>query len=505
MDRSVALSDARGPAPTLVAAAVASVSGAIALSLWVASHEWFTRDDFAFLAFVQLPELFSWKAAYLPLGERFWPFYRPLAMETFFWVGFRLFGLDAFGYFAASLALHFATGGLVFRLARRFGMGAAVALATAALAVTRPPSLLEIYWGSVFHYVGAIAFSLLAAERFLARLAGGGAASQLASCAALLAALLCNEIAVAVPAILGLAALAAGGGRVLASPPARIARALVPQAILTAAYLGFRFGLLAPAQTSALYSPSIGAHAAGNAVELVLGVFGGARGSIGFAAVAVLALAALAAGRARAAGAFAWLARVGGACLGWAAVVLLPFALLPFAQARWAMNLEAPLCLAFGALLEAARRSLPARRLGAFDAALAALLVAAVPWWALVERGLAPEGAQPRRLVEGIESLRPEVSDTAQLVLLFGAPGLAGADRAERLRSLAHGGGVLNAVDPGTGRVLRFHDLSRRPERNSVRADSVYLALRPDLRVERADAALLARELPRLVGPFPGR
>jgi hypothetical protein len=107
--------------------------------------------------------------------------------------------------------------------------------------------------------------------------------------------------------------------------------------------------------------------------------------------------------------------------------------------------------------------------------------------------------------VEAIDSLRPAVSDAAQLVLLFGAPGLANAEAAERMRTLAYGGGVLNAVDPGTSRVLRFHDLSRRPERNAVRADSIYLALRPDLRVERADAALLARELPRLLAPPPGR
>jgi hypothetical protein len=500
------LNAADRPAPVLVAAAAWSVFGALALSLWVASREWFSRDDFAFLAAVQLPERWSWQAAYLPLGERFWPFYRPLSMETFFWAGFRLFGLDAFGYFAASLALHFATGGLVFRLARRFGMGASVALACAALAVTRHPSLLEIYWGSVVMYVGASAFALLAADRFLARLAGGGVGSQLASCAALLAALLCNEVAVVIPAVLGLAALAAGGGsraarlRLARAPgfAARdLARALAPQLAVTAAYLGFRFGLLAPARASELYSPSLGAHVLPNAGRLVGDVFGGAAGTLGFGAIALLALAAALAGRTRAPGALPWLARVGGACLAWAACVLLPFALLPFPQPRWAMNLEAPICLAFGALLEAARRSLVTPRLRVFDTALAVLLVAAVPWSALVARGLDPQGAHPRRLVEAIESARPALSDSAQLVLLFGAPGLAGADQAERMRSLSYAGGVLNAVDPETGRVLRFHDLSRRPGRSVVRPDSVYLVLLPDLDVERADPALLARELPR--------
>jgi hypothetical protein len=426
-------------------------------------------------------------------------------METFFRVGFRLFGLEAFGYFAVSLALHFAAGGLVFRLARRFGFDPTAALATAALAVTRQPSLVEIYWGSVFMYVGATALALLAADRFLARLAGKGRASQLASCAALLLALLCNEIAVVVPAALGLAAVAAGEAGGGARGLARVARALAPQAALVAGYGVFRFGLLAPASTPALYAPELGAHVPGNAAALAREVFGGAPAAIASGALAAGALASLAAGRVRPPDALRWLARVGGACLAWSALVLLPFALLPFPQPRWAMNLEAPLCLALGALVAAARRALAPRRIRAFDAALAALLVACVPWSALVARGLDPEGARVRRLVAAIEAVRPSLPDAAPLVLLFGAPGLAGAAEGEHLRSLAYGGGVLNAVDPGTRRVLRFHDLARRPGRNAVRPDSVYLVLGPDLRVEPAPPALLARELPRAGVRAPAR
>jgi hypothetical protein len=499
VDEPRSLSDAR-PARVVAVAAAGAVLGALALALWVASREWFSRDDFAFLAYVQLPERWSWKAAYLPLGERFWPFYRPLAMETYFWVGFRLFGLEAFGYFAVSLALHFAAGGLVFRLARRFGFDPTAALATAALAVTRQPSLVEIYWGSVFMYVGATALALLAAERFLARLAGGGLASQLASCAALLLALLCNEIAVTVPVALGLAAVAAGEARGLA----RLARALAPPAAIVAGYGAFRFGLLAPASTTALYAPELGAHVPANAAVLAREVLGGGAAAIASGALAAGALAALAAGRARPPDALRWLARVGGACLAWSAAVLLPFALLPFPQPRWAMNLEAPLCLALGALVAAARRALAPGGLRAFDAALAALLAASVPWSALVARGLDPEGALVRRLVAAIEAVRPPLPEAAPLVLLFGAPGLAGAAEGERLRSLAYGGGVLNAVDPGTRRVLRFHDLARRPGRNAVRPDSVYLVLGPDRRVEPAPPELLARELPRAVAAQRG-
>jgi len=170
------------------------------------------------------------------------------------------------------------------------------------------------------------------------------------------------------------------------------------------------------------------------------------------------------------------------------------------------MNLEAPLALAFGALLEAARRSLPARRLRAFDAALAALVLAAVPWAALVARGLAPQGAHARRLVEAVEAAAPAGGGSGRFVVLFGAPGLGGPAAGEELRSLAYGGGLLNAVDPASARVLAFHDLSRRPGRNAVRPDNVYLALLPDQRVAPADPRLLARELPRgVVAPAADR
>ena len=44
---------------------------------------------------------------------------------------------------------------------------------------------------------------------------------------------------------------------------------------------------------------------------------------------------------------------------------------------------------------------------------------------------------------------------------------------------------------------LRFHDLAQRPPRAAIRPGTRYLALRDDLGVGPADAALLRRELPR--------
>ena len=133
---------------------------------WIASQEWFTRDDFAFLVHVQQAEPWRWSDVYLPLERRFWPFYRPLAMETWFWLGVRVFGLHAAGFFGVSLAVHFASGVLVHRIARQWGFSAPGALAAALLSVSRPPTLGEIFYGSVFHYVASRFLALAALALF---------------------------------------------------------------------------------------------------------------------------------------------------------------------------------------------------------------------------------------------------------------------------------------------------------------------------------------------------
>jgi hypothetical protein len=471
----------------------------VSLCLWVASREWFTRDDFAFLAYVQSTDPWSWRQVFLPLEERFWPFYRPLSMETYFWVGHRLFGLNAFGFFTLSLGLHFLSAGLVFRLARQLGFDTRVALVTALLAVSRHGTLAEIFYGSVFMYVGEVFFSLLSITFFLDHLRTRRVAAQVVSCLGLVLALGCNEVAVTIPALLvwlgwgsGRASLARGGWR-------RLLGAALPQAILVALYLVFRFHWIAPAESPALYSPSLGAHVPFNAARLLFFVLGNASTLLVAVALGVALVVAVAARRdPRVAG---WLLRTALATAGWTATLLAPFALLPFAQARWAMPLAAPVCLFFGALLEAFWRAWAPRRERVVEVALLCLVLVSFPYAALRARASDPLGAHPRAILEWIETQQPRPSPRAILVLLFGVPGLASAEDAEHFRYLAYGGGVLNAADPQTRRVMRFVDLSRRPGRSAMRPDSVYLLLRPDLDLERAAPALLDRELPRRFEP----
>lgn len=166
------------------------------------------------------------------------------------------------------------------------------------------------------------------------------------------------------------------------------------------------------------------------------------------------------------------------------------------------MPLVAPACVTLGAALEAFRRAHAPR---APEALLLALLVLAFPVSPLRDHYREPLGAVPRGLVQWIDAQRPPLPPRAVIVVLYGAPGLASAQQAERFRYLAYGGGVLNAVYPEAQRVMRFHDVARRAPRNVVRPDSVYLALDPELRVRAAPPALLDRWLQRRFDPLrPG-
>jgi len=479
----------------LLACALAAVAIALGCA-WVASLEWFSQDDFAFLAHVQRVDPWSWRAVFLPFDERFWSFYRPLGMETYFYLGFQLFGLEASGYFAISLAFHFASGALVYRIGRQLGFDLRVALVTALLAVSREPTLGEIFYGSVFHFVISGFLTLLSITCFLEYAAGGRRRWQVASCVALGLALLCNEVNATTPALLVLAAL--GTRRPERRFARRVGLAVAPQLLLVGLYLGFRFLLLAPVAMPAVYTPVLGPHVLRNTAIHVLFVFGGT----GPLAVATLLAALLGAAllvsapgrreRAR-------LGRLAAMAISWTAVVLTPFALISFPQERYAMLAVAPVCLLLGALLDVFWRIAGERHPRVFEAGLVVALLASfvIPFGVLAEQAESPRGEAPRRIVRAIEAQRPAIASDARLVVLYGTPELAARKQAVAFRYLAYNGKVVDAVYPETTMSMRFHDLTQRPPRKVIRPRSVYFQLSPSLEVERADRALLDRELRR--------
>jgi hypothetical protein len=481
----------------------------VAACLWIASSEWFSRDDFAFLAHVRGDD-FRWRDTFWPGGTRFWHFYRPLGMETYFRLCSRLFGLHAAGYFAVSLGFHFASGLLLLDVARRLGLDPRAAIAAALLAVSRPPALDEIFYGSVFHFVLSVFLTLLAADCFLRALSDGGRRWQAASLVALALALLTNAVNAVAPAVLLCAGLAA-------RPPARavsgrVLRAVVPHAALVAAYAALRLAWIPLVSERALYTPSPGPAMLSRAAGLLSLSFGGALGS-----AAALACAALLVGLAArgsdamlpgvavgSGGGPGALARLGWRALwlaGWAVAAVAPFALLPFPQPRYAMLAAPPLALLCGAVFDAAWRAQGARHPRPLEAVFVVAVLAAMPFAVLAERVQEPRGARPLALLRAVDAVRDELPPRARLVVLYGAPGLAGTEAAIAYRYLAYNGTVLQAAHPGTELSLRFHDLSQRPPRDVIRPGAVYLRLSPELEIGRASPVLLQRELPRAVAP----
>jgi hypothetical protein len=276
---------------------------------------------------------------------------------------------------------------------------------------------------------------------------------------------------------------------------ARAARRALPQAALVGGWLVLRFDLLAPSALREIHEPSLGPHVARNAWENLVGVFGGPQG-LALAALGCAALAAALARGGRAGLPLRAALRTSLGCLAWLAIASAPFALLPFPQLRYGMLLEAPASLLVAAWLDAGWRGLGTRHPRAAELALVALCVAAIPFAALAERARDLQGVPARRLVEAVDAL-PGLREGARVVVLYGAPGLADAESALRLRYLAYNGTVFPAVHPESETSVRFHDLAERAPRGAVRPGARYLALLPGLVLAPADASLLRRELPR--------
>jgi hypothetical protein len=102
---------------------------------------------------------------------------RPLGEPGFIALGYRLFGLEPFGYSQLSLLAHGARAPIAFAIGRRLGVSRPLAAAAALLAVSRSPSLM-LLWAAVGY--ASIAASLPTAVGvlcFAKALEGRGAAA----------------------------------------------------------------------------------------------------------------------------------------------------------------------------------------------------------------------------------------------------------------------------------------------------------------------------------------
>jgi len=383
-----------------------AVIGAVIAAIYVsvARQEWFFGDDFIFLKLAQQER--DWWQIFFPLTQRSWWSYRPLTVDLYFTGLFAAVGFRPFLYLLASLAVHFATGALVYRLAVQLGFERRVALVSGLLSVSMYASAQEIFWASAFQHVGACFFYLLSVSLFLDFTRRRHVRYQVGSCAAMLATFLCNELAVTLAGILVLLTLAdTQGGLGL-----RMRRAVLdpaPQIAMLALYVPFRWLWIAPADLPMpdLYLPVFGWHILKNVVGYLYILVHEHPAHL--VVVSILIASAWAT---------AWQNRVDAQQLGtrtlvlsaWLLAVMVPVAGTVFVHPpRWAMIMEAPFCLLLGAHLNLLWSRWGARHPRLLEAAMLGLVLAALPGDTLWERAHQPKGAINRDLVAILREHRP--------------------------------------------------------------------------------------------------
>lgn len=387
----------RGSGAFLVACSAIGIA-LVALCAWLAREEYFFGDDFLFLRQAQLPR--DWVHVFFPLGQRAWWSYRPLSIEVYFSALHAVAGIDAFPYLLASLAAHFGAGVVVFRLAGRLALDRRVAIVAGLLSVALYPALnAELFWASTFQTVSGTFFYALAVALFVGYLQSGLRRWQLAACAAMVAALLANELAMTLPGPIVLVALVLGRG----GPGERVRAALhttAPVLAILVIYLPFRYLLLGPSvfPTPVMNLPRLGWHVPRNVLVFLDMLL--AQSVALEAVVAALVAAGWIAAARTGAHALSTLAQRVVLFGGWLLCTMVPYLGTYFVHHRAAIVMQAPFALLLCAHLDPIARaatSLRARRL--VEAGLVALLLATIPYRALLEQARSPRGAVNRDLL----------------------------------------------------------------------------------------------------------
>jgi hypothetical protein len=463
----------------------------LGLYLWLTSAEWFLGDDFAFLSRAQRP--WSWSEVFFPLERGFWWAYRPLGMDAFFRLGFQLFGWNAGGFFAVAVGVRALTGLVAYRLARQLGFDFPAAVVAALLGVSRFPSISNAAHACAFHYTAALFFQLLALSLFLDVLRGRGRTFQLGGALCFVAGLLCNELVLSLPLLLLLAALGVGDGRRLSLERLRGALlACWPYFALAAAFLVFRYGLIAPVEPPSLYTLHVSWKIGLNAL-IHLRYVAGSGGHL-LAALGGMAGMAVALSKARGAdrGIWAPVARVWVLGLAWLLGVLLPLSALPFAHPRFAAPAEIPVALLFAVLIDAVWKAFPGRRPRLLlQVALPALLLASLPWSEVRQRADQARGPYLRAMQQEVARSFPDLRGRHVIKILYGGEGRADVHTAERLRFESYGGVAFAALYPGEPIAVVFEDVTTARRELPLCENCHYLELLPDHRLAVVSAASL--------------
>ena len=474
-----------------------------AVCLLVASKQYFWGDDFAYLAkvrggFTAAP--WSWLDVFLPQRPGFNWAYRPLSLETFFYLGNRAFGLQPFGYLASSLFIHFSSGVLFWFLALRLGLERPAAAFAALLSVARPPSLSDIFFISIFSYVlstfwmlSSVLLALVALRR---QERGARVVVAAVSAISTALALLASEIAIVTPGIVAAAVLCDGRLRSERIPWSRVVGHLAPHLLVAIGWCIVRFKLVVLASPGPWYMPTFGLHNFQNAGLLIVYSLGSSLSCIVltlwlFAPLGIVATQPAIRGRV---GKRPLPAAVVG--LAWLLPIEAIFAPAYLPQLRFAIAVEVPVCLWIGVGASIAWSCAPRRARAMLGATALLSISATIPYDALWTNWSSPRGDHARDLL-GLAEQAPALIDT-KIVLLHSGPNMASEDTAISYGYSIWNGVGFMAIHPTRRLTFEIRDASQLSPRAACDR-CVFVALRPDQSLEIvSDPASLSSSSPRL-------
>jgi hypothetical protein len=427
-------------------------AGAIAvfvmgLRLWVAAHEWFIADDFYFLHYLQ-SDAWSWGEVFLPSQPRMIAAYRPLGLETYYFMSFQLFGWNVLGYYAVGLLIHVATASVAWRIGRQLGFERRLAIGVALLVLASSPGFTAAYMVAVHNYLLAGLFYALSVSWFLRQLCEPKSRWQLLSCSALLIGLLCNDFCATFPAVALAASIRQHGLAFRRDALLRHVRALWPPALVTALFLDFRINGVPLRQEGWFYEVDFGLDMLWNSGGNLAYVAGGPWQLAGL----LLALAASAVWllRGRDAPPAPWRAQATrnlSFCLAWLGAVLFPFAVLAFPHPRFALAAQVPFVLVLGAALD---RLFALPRVPAWlPSGVLVLVLAAIPWSAVLDHVSHPDAAPHKKSFALVQKdFATAAAPVEHVEVCYGGAGLADDKTFDRFRWETFGGALVRAAAP---------------------------------------------------------
>ena len=277
-------------------ATAAAIAIAVALIYAPAAGGYFFNDDFQWLQ-----SAYRFDPARFFHLDNYDHFYRPV-IETYFYLGYRLFGCDARGFHLLSIGIHLLVIGVVYLFSRSLSKSRPLAAASAVFFAVLPGFADAVAWiGAITDQLPALWY-VLTLWLFLLYLQGRGRWCYLLALVTYVTCLLTHESSATLPVMmvaLEITVLWERGIRPPARDLARRALRYLPFALLMAGYLAIEYVVNSRSYVVTEGHYRLGWHAIPNTLDYIVWLYVGKRNLLSHIGITGVGLALLAFGSPR--------------------------------------------------------------------------------------------------------------------------------------------------------------------------------------------------------------